>query len=113
MDDSTLAMLGSIGSIANDVMTSVVLGNVGTNLVLSSAMGSLWVLVNALQILVHLPVFQITIPLNSKLMFAVLLQITNFELLPTDSINQDLLQIDDSNPFEDLVNENLLDMDIF
>ena len=101
------------GAQTTDSVRSLVMGNFALNILMSSSMTSLWVLINALQVLIHVPIFQIVVPLNAKIFFLTLSSITNFELLPTSQINRFLFSIDETNPFKDQVNSNFLDMDIF
>ena len=113
IESELLGALVDFGAQTTDSVRSLVMGNFALNILMSSSMTSLWVLINALQVLIHVPIFQIVVPLNAKIFFLTLSSITNFELLPTSQINRFLFSIDETNPFKDQVNSNFLDMDIF
>lgn len=46
----------------------------------------LWGMINAIQIIAHLPYFNLNMPQNVILFFGMVLEIANFDVLPTDDI---------------------------
>lgn len=56
------------------------------NIFLNSALGQLWSLVNALQILIYLPLMSIGFPMNTRLVCSILIQVATLDIFPTDLV---------------------------
>ena len=65
-------------------------GNVFLNFILSASFQYLWDLINAQQIVILLPLFEINTPQNVALIFNYLMMIAAFELVPTDDIYENI-----------------------
>ena len=46
----------------------------------------LWGMINALQIIAHLPFFNVTLPYNVVMMVSFILEVANFNVVPADDI---------------------------
>jgi len=64
----------------------VVIGSFAANVVLSASLSLLWGMINALQIISHLPYFNIMMPANAQDFYNFLNDISNFNIIPTDMI---------------------------
>ena len=89
-----LQSLTQYSSGSKSTLQSILLGNYFLNLLMSTSMSVIWGLINTLQILIHLPVYSIPIPLNSKILFQQIIAIIKFQVLPTETINKWLLKLD-------------------
>ena len=69
----------------------------------------LWGLVNSFGILTHLPLIKIKFPLNMQMFMSFLLEISNFDILPTDFISESLLEFTPTDP----LNTEFYEVDIF
>ena len=58
----------------------------GINVALSGAMSQVWGMINGMQLMVNLPLFDITFPSLSKMMVEDLITIATFDVMPTDQI---------------------------
>lgn len=58
--------------------------NLVINTVLSASLQSLWQLMNGLQMIVHLPLFQIVFPANVIMLIQPLVNVANFDIIPVD-----------------------------
>ena len=85
-------------------------GNFALNLLMSSSMSALWGMLNTLQILIHLPIFSIPIPLNAMVFYSSIISITQFDLVPTDFFNELFFDFDSK---DEALNQNFNSMDIF
>lgn len=56
------------------------------NFFLASSLAVLWGLLNSLQLIVHLPLFAISIPENVKRYYVVLYDLATFDIVPSESI---------------------------
>ena len=63
----------------------------GANVVLSGAMSQVWGMINGLQLLVFLPLFDVNFPEVSLLMIDSLIAIATFDAVPSDEIFSFLL----------------------
>jgi len=61
------------------------------NLLLSASMNLLWSMMNTLQIIVHLPLVNLTYPSNAMLFSSAFLTLAQFDILPHSFINPRLL----------------------
>ena len=110
ISQSLFDSLNSVGASSSSGISSLLVGNFVLNILMSSSMSALWGMINSLQILIHLPIFSIPIPLNARLFYAAIIAVTQFDVLPTDTINKWLFEFEDS---EEEQNENFKNMDIF
>jgi hypothetical protein len=69
-------------------MTSVISGNLLLSITFSYALSTLWGVVNTLQIIVHVPLLQLSLPANIMSFLAALLDCLNFNLVDPDKIHQ-------------------------
>ena len=75
-------MLLSAGSKAKTTMTASFSLNFFLELFLGLSLKKLWMLINTLQIIVHLPLLGVELPANVKFCFNSLINISNLEILP-------------------------------
>lgn len=52
-------------------------------------------MINTLQIIVHMPLLKIRFPANSYLLFSLISQIAQFDLLPSKDINSNLFDVEE------------------
>jgi len=66
----------------------IVIGTFIANLMMSGSLSLLWGMINALQIISHLPYFNVYMPANAQIFYTFMNNISNFDVIPTDSIFQ-------------------------
>ncbi|CDW80627.1 UNKNOWN [Stylonychia lemnae] len=92
-------------------MTGTVSFNFALTMLMGFSLNNLWMLLNTLQIMVHLPMLGISIPSNAINMFQNLIGISNMNLIPTAYIKKYILTfVKESNSD---VKGNFATMDIF
>ena len=62
------------------------------NTLIAGALQYIWLKVNSQQIVIMMPLFAITMPANAKVIFAVLLQIAAFDMIPVERMYDDMVQ---------------------
>jgi hypothetical protein len=67
-------------------MTGMVILNIGMNLLLSSSMGPLWNLINALQMIMLTQCVNVRFPANAMTVFELVNTVTKVEILPDEII---------------------------
>lgn len=72
---------------------------------LSASLNYLWEMINAQQIVILLPLFQIEIPDNVGILFSALMKIASFEAIPTDYIYYTLFFKGEGNPINQKFSE--------
>jgi len=90
-------------------MSSVAMGNMAINIALSSSLNLLWGLVNALQLIVCIPLFNINFPGNAQIFFSMLINIAQFNVFPS----QKMLFFFHFNETDPSYNDQFNNMDIF
>lgn len=92
-------------------MNAVIFSNFALNIVMSSSLNMLWGLINTLQLIAHMPMFAINFPANAKLLFLLINQVSTFDILPVEDIQNGMFNFDqiEETPF----NDNFDEMDIF
>lgn len=63
-------------------------GSVAINILLSSSLSLLWGLINSLQLVTHFPLTNVKYPTNAKTYFDIMFELGNFDLIPTDSLEE-------------------------
>lgn len=66
-------------------------------------------MINVMQIITNMPLFAIAFPANSKYFFRIIVDIMNFNLLPSDTISAGIFKFSDT----DAVNDDFDELDIF
>ena len=85
-DASTAEDIENSGAAMGSSTQTLILLNFAANILLGSSQQYLWEMVNAQQIVVLLPLFNVIIPMSCMLVFDKLMAIASFEALPTDMI---------------------------
>jgi len=93
--------LEAAGNAAAGSSKAVVIGNMVMNIVLSGAMNLLWGMVNALQLIVVMPLLSIKMPANASSLLLMIMGIANFEVLPTDDIFGTIFNFTDTVAYND------------
>ena len=63
------------------------------------SMNQLWGTINALQIMVYMPLFWLKFPANAAGLNYHLIDIANFEALPTEDMNEEVFVLPPADPF--------------
>jgi len=69
----------------------------------------LWGMVNALQLIVYIPLFSINMPSNAKYFYNLIVGFVEFDIFPADWVGEDLFKFEEGEAF----NANFETMDIF
>lgn len=59
-------------------------GNFALNLVMASSLQLLWGMINVLQIIIYMPLFNIAFPANAQFFYALIVDIANFDIFPME-----------------------------
>mmetsp|Transcript_20625 Transcript_20625/g.19616 ORF Transcript_20625/g.19616 Transcript_20625/m.19616 type:complete len:91 (+) Transcript_20625:2363-2635(+) len=68
-------------------MTAVTASSLVFNLVMSTSLQALWGAINALQMIVHIPLFSLHMPSNALIFFNTLISVARFDIIPAEKIN--------------------------
>ncbi|TNV87167.1 hypothetical protein FGO68_gene6575 [Halteria grandinella] len=88
------ALLQSLVGKMQSLMTNVMFGNALINIVLSTSLQTLWGMINALQIVILLPLANLYFPPSTQLIFDMLTHIFNFEFYDLTPYLCKMLQLD-------------------
>jgi hypothetical protein len=73
---------------------SVAIGSFILNVFLSASLQLLWGMINALQIICHLPLFNLYMPASAEIFFNTVKELAEFEIIPTEKVVDWLLRND-------------------
>mmetsp|Transcript_42755 Transcript_42755/g.41107 ORF Transcript_42755/g.41107 Transcript_42755/m.41107 type:complete len:105 (-) Transcript_42755:753-1067(-) len=88
LDNGLAAVFDSAGEDIEEGMNSLVIGNAVLNIFLSSSLSFLWGMINALQIIVNIPLFTISFPANAKMFYSFIVGIATFDVIPMEAIQE-------------------------
>lgn len=71
---------------AEGATKSVVIGSGVVSLLLQGSLSMLWGMINACQIIAHLPYFNLMMPANAALFFNFVIELSEFDIIETDFI---------------------------
>jgi hypothetical protein len=83
----------AFGSLVNSVDSgskALTIGTLILNIVLSQSLGALWEAINSLQLMAHMSMFSALIPMNVSMFDAKILELVNFDIIPTELIFEKL-----------------------
>ena len=82
MDEGTLSeAIKTAGDTIRSATGGIAIGSLASNFFLSGTVAFLWGMINALQIIVHLPMINVRFPANVSMFFSNLLSIANFKVI--------------------------------
>lgn len=87
---TSLSMEAAIQGLAG---TSVAL-NFLLNIVLNTSLSMVWTMMNALQIIVHIPLINVSFPQNALKLSLYFMTIANFDIVPHENFNNAILSFD-------------------
>ncbi|CDW90934.1 UNKNOWN [Stylonychia lemnae] len=87
----------------------ILLGNFALTMILSATLQYLWGMINALQIILHMPLMDVKFPSNTKFVFGQIISISQLDILPEETI----LNYFFSFPLTGAYNDRFLEIDIF
>ncbi|TNV85964.1 hypothetical protein FGO68_gene16628 [Halteria grandinella] len=90
-DNSQFKQLGDSASLG---LKSILYANFGMNMVMAASMQLLWSLINSLQLLVRTPLMNLNFPSQIKVFFNSFVMVTNFDILPSQELNELLFKFD-------------------
>jgi len=67
-------------------MNSVMYGNMALQIFMGSSLSLLWGMVNTLQLIANIPLFNLKFPSNIQFLFSILMTMANLEIIPVDDI---------------------------
>lgn len=65
----------------------------------------LWAMINALQLIIRVPLFTIEMPYNAQMFFKTLVSIASFDLLPVDFLNEFFFHFTETDPVSESFDE--------
>eukprot|EP00347_Sterkiella_histriomuscorum_P012844 403367008 len=97
------------GDLAGSSVKILVVGNLFFNLFMSTSLQYLWGMINQIQIITHLPINAVEIPSNTKFFFNIIIDISNFNIIPSDDMLNKMMTVKETDAFNNYFQE----MDIF
>lgn len=85
-DNAATKNLKSAGEGASAGTQTLVVGNLILNVALSGSLCMLWGMINALQIIVHMPMMQTNFPANTQMLLDMFISVANFKYFDTKPI---------------------------
>jgi len=80
-----------------------------TGLTSGKTLKMLWSMINALQLIVHLPLFNVAMPANAMFLFSLIVEIVNFGMVSPAATGSEYFDSDE----EESVESNFQQMNIF
>ena len=81
---------------AGAVSKTVSVGTFVINILLSASLSLLWGMINALQIIGHLPFFNVFMPASAEMFFDIVQELMEFDIIPTDFVVDFVTRQEDS-----------------
>ena len=106
--DGASAMLMSSAGPAKSTMSTMMYGNLAVNLVMSASLQMLWGMINVMQLIVKMPLLNITFPQNAATFYTFISDIASFDLIPTEKIDNMIFNFTD----KDMTDPNFEQMGI-
>jgi len=78
-------------------MTIVTSGAIAVNLVMSTSLQSVWGAINALQMIIHIPLMNIVLPSNAIIFFETLINMVQMDIIPSERVNDLMFNFSNSN----------------
>lgn len=101
--------ISDIGDSMKSGMQFIMIGNFALNIFLSASLNYLWGMINTLQIIVKIPLLQISFPSNAFMFYIFINNIAAFDIIPVNSIYSQMFSFTETLPFS----TNLDNLDIF
>lgn len=70
-------------------------GNLAINIAMSASLQMLWGMINVMQLIVKMPLMNVTFPANAVTFYTFITDIASFDLLPMDKINSVIFHFTD------------------
>lgn len=83
-------------------------GSMAVNMVMAASLSLLWGMINVLQLIINMPLMNVSFPVNSIFFYNLLMAMANFNILPSSSIESNMFTF-----AADPVPDNFELMDIF
>ena len=93
------AIMVSAAAAVDTASTAAVGTNFLVNLLLSASLNQLWSMLNGLQIFVHMPLMDVRFPANANTFIVFLVNIANFDIIPTDYLFGKIFNFPDDGAF--------------
>eukprot|EP00347_Sterkiella_histriomuscorum_P008911 403343271 len=110
-DDAATRALQALAAGASSAITGAISTNILLSLVMGLSLKKLWMLIQTLQIIVHLPLLQIPLPSNVLLAMKAIIDVSNLNIIPKEYINKVLSFVTPET--NGTTKENFKQMDIF
>jgi len=72
-------------------------GNLAVNIVMSASLQMLWGMINVMQIIVKMPLLNITFPQNAATFYTFITDVSSFDILPSEKIEQFIFSFSKTN----------------
>eukprot|EP00347_Sterkiella_histriomuscorum_P013544 403364306 len=93
----------------SDAVSTIVIGNFVLNLLLATSLQYLWGMINALQLILHMPLFKVNFPSNTNFVFNQIISVSTFDVIPSEEALEKMFDFADTGPLNDRFDE----IDIF
>ena len=108
MEESTASViLSDMTDSAKSAMDASLVFNLITNIAFSSSMYLLWGLINTLQMILYLPMLEVSFPANVKFLYSILLPVACLDLIPSEYTTELVFDFSDDldSPYSNILEE--------
>eukprot|EP00347_Sterkiella_histriomuscorum_P006189 403353719 len=95
LDPSIQDVIDNLGLGASNSFTSFMTSNLLINIVMSQSLQYLWGMINGFQLISHMPLMAINIPASTQAFFQFVVEISSFQFINTDVIDDKIFEIDE------------------
>lgn len=93
-DKASIMLMKSLGP-ASSTVNTIMYSNLAVNLVMSASLQMLWSMINVMQLIVKMPLLNITFPQNAATFYTFINEISSFNLIPTDKLDSAIFNFTD------------------
>ena len=89
----------SFASSSSIITTIITLGNAAINIILSTSLSLLWTIINVMQLLICLPLFDVNYPANTLIFNKIFMSIASFDIIPVGGMLSKIFKFGPQMPF--------------
>lgn len=90
--------MGNLSETTDTAIKTILTSSLLVNILMISSMEMMWGIINGIQLMAYMPLFFVKVPANATLFIQMLLELSSFELLPTDLFNDFLFFFPETEP---------------
>eukprot|EP00347_Sterkiella_histriomuscorum_P008002 403346742 len=99
LSDEELDFLNQMAELMKWTLSSILGPSMVINIAMQQGLQSIWGMINGLQLLTHLPLMNLNMPANLICFYSLINDIASFDLIPTDSFTDDIMEFDEDSDY--------------